>query len=158
MKTLVVYDSKFGNTEKVARIIAKAIDAQVFYVRQVAPWLIKSADLMIVGSPTQGGRPTQLLQDFLSRLPNDALLGCRVAAFDTRFAIQDHGTGLRVLMRVIGFAAGKLMKGLEAKGGSKVVEPEGFIVESTQGPLGPGEQDRAGRWAQAVLAAARRTR
>jgi hypothetical protein len=37
------------------------------------------------------------------------------------------------------------------KGGNLLVEPEGFFVEKTKGPLKEGELERAASWAEDVL-------
>ena len=67
MKVLIVYDSAYGNTEKVARAIGGVITGEVKVLRpgEVNPSELQSLDLLIVGSPTQGGRPTPAIQDFL---------------------------------------------------------------------------------------------
>ena len=50
-------------------------------------------------------------------------------------------------MSVIRYAAPRLAKELEKKGGKLVAEPEGFIVENKEGPLKQGEIERATKWA-----------
>ena len=63
MKTLIVYDSAYGNTEKIAKAIGDAItgEAKVLRVSEVNPSEFKTFDLLIVGSRTYGGRPTQAI-------------------------------------------------------------------------------------------------
>jgi flavodoxin len=58
-KTLVVYDSTYGNTEKIAQAIGEAIGGQILRVGEVNPADLKGFDLLIVGSPTRGGLPTE---------------------------------------------------------------------------------------------------
>lgn len=70
-----------------------------------------------------------------------------VAAFDTRFAAENHRIGLRILMYVIRYAAERIAKTLVNKGGKLVVKPKGFIVENKEGPLKQGERERAKAWA-----------
>ena len=95
-----------------------------------------------------GGRATPALDAFIKNLPVDSLQGKSVAAFDTRFESEDQGVGLRLLMSVIRYAAPRIAKGLEKKGGVLVTEPEGFIVENKEGPLKQGELERASMWAK----------
>lgn len=59
MKALIVYDSMYGNTEKIAKSIGGAItgDVKVLRISEVIPSELESLDFLIVGSPTQGGRP-----------------------------------------------------------------------------------------------------
>ena len=150
MKTLVVYDSLYGNTEKVAQASGKTTGGDVKFVGEVAPSELKGLDLLIVGSPTHGGRSKPTTQEFLDKIPANSLKGISVAAFDTRFEKSGHGIGLRLLMTVINFAAPKIATTLKKKGGNLVVPPEGFIVEGKEGPLKDGELERAKEWAKGI--------
>lgn len=154
MRTVVLYDSAYGNTEAVAQTIAKALRAygrsKALLITNASAGDLREAELVIVGSPTQGGRPTTGVQDFIKQLNPRALYGIRTAAFDTRFAKREQGRGLRLLMGVIGFAAPKIASLLKSKGGVIVGEPQGFIVGDTEGPLRQGELERAAAWARTL--------
>jgi flavodoxin len=157
MKTLVVYDSVYGNTEKIARAIADAIgpgdEVKLLRSGEATLSALEAVDLLIVGSPTQGGRPTSAIQTFLRNIPANALDKVDVTSFDTRFSAQESGMGLRILMRILGYAAGRIAGGLQAKGGHLATPPEGFIVEDKAGPLKPGELERAADWAKGICRA-----
>jgi flavodoxin len=151
MKTRIIYDSGFGNTEKVAQAIGKGLKAaQIVKASEATISNIKGLDLLIVGSPTYGGRPTQALQNFLNQIPAGALQGVSVAAFDTRFQPEKQKKALQLLMKVIGFAAPKIAESLKKKGGELLAPPEGFIVLGKEGPLAEGEQERAAKWADSL--------
>ena len=144
MKALVVYDSQYGNTEKIARAIGDAIpEARVLHASEAGQQDLEEVDLLIVGSPTHGGRPMGAIQTFLMNAPATAIKGINVAAFDTRFASR--------FAKVFGYAAGRIANPLKRKGGNLFVEPEGFFVEGTKGPLKEGELERAAGWAGAIL-------
>ena len=105
MMALVIYDSVFGNTEKVARTISGALDAESTSIRvtDVGNDQLKGLSLLIVGSPTRAFRPTKTISQFLNGIPENALRGVRVAAFDTRtpmegeiIYIQIHGEAIRL--------------------------------------------------------------
>ena len=147
MKTLVVYDSVYGGTEKIAKAIADAIgnDAEARRVGAVNPSDLKAFGLIIAGAPTNGGRPTPAMKDFLERVPT--LAGTPVAAFDTRLTSK--------LVAVFGFAAGKIASSLQEKGGTLVAPPQGFFVKGKEGPLKDGELERAASWAREVLEGAK---
>lgn len=153
MKTLIIYDSVYGNTESIAKAIGAGItgDVQVVRVGDVDPSILEGCNLLILGSPVHGGRSTPALDAFVKSLPADSLQGVSVAAFDTRFDAVEQGVGLRVLMSVIRYAAERLAKDLKRKGGTLIAEPEGFIVENKEGPLKRGELERATKWAQQLL-------
>jgi len=145
MKVLIVYDSVYGNTEKIAKAIGGAITGEVKVLRvdEANPSELKTIDLFIVGSPTQGGRPTPAIRDFLNKVPEPSLQGINVAAFDTRISTK--------LVGVFGYAAGRIAGNLKGKGGTLVVSPEGFFVKGTEGPLKEGELERAVGWARGIL-------
>jgi flavodoxin I len=149
MKALIIYDSTYGNTEKIAQAIGNGLtgDVKVARIGEVNPSELKTYDLLIVGSPVHGGRPTPELEAFIKQLPANSLKSISVAAFDTRFEAEDQGAGLRLLMSVIRYAAERIAKALVKKGGTLVAEPEGFIVENKEGPLKQGELERATKWA-----------
>ncbi len=144
MKALVVYDSAYGNTEKIARAIAGALADEVRLLRaaEASPGELEGASLLIVGSPTQGGRATPAVQEFLNKIPKDALKNISVAVFDTRVKA--------VIAKVFGYAAGRIASGLKEKGGSLTAPPEGFFVKGTEGPLVDGELERAASWAKGI--------
>lgn len=161
MKCLIVYESGFGNTAKVARSMGdalKAHEATVAQAAQVADADLAAADLVIVGSATRGFSPMPDTAAFLKRMPDGALAGKAVAAFDTRIVYEDVANPIfRFILTTFGrYAAPQIAKTLEQKGGRRVAEPEGFIVSDTEGPMEPGEIERAGKWAaQAADAASR---
>jgi flavodoxin len=145
MKTLIVYDSAYGNTEKIAKAIGVAITGEVKVLRpgEVNPSELQAVDLLIVGSPTQGGKPTPAIQDFLNKISEPAIKGINVAAFDTRFSTK--------LAAIFGYAAGKIAGSLTKKGGTIVLPPEAFFVKGKEGPLKEGELERAAGWAKRLL-------
>jgi flavodoxin len=148
MNALVVYDSVFGNTEKVAQSIAAALGAQAFPVGKMTAGQLRGLDLLVVGSPTRGFRPTEGIAKFLNGLSKDHLAGVRMAAFDTRIVLETiDSKALRFLVDKGGYAASTIAKTLEKKGGVLAAPPEGFFVTGEQGPLKDGELDRAAEWA-----------
>jgi flavodoxin len=147
MKTLVVYDSVYGNTEIIARAIGDAIPGEVKVVRvaQVNEEDLRSADLIIIGSPTHGSLPTEAVQGLLQRVGAPVRKGARAATFDTRLAWG-------FLERWGGFAAPKMADTLGAKGWTVVGEPGGFFVRGLKkGPLKRGEAERATTWAKGLV-------
>lgn len=137
MKALVVYDSTHGNTEKIAQAIGEAVGGQVLPVGEVSPIDLNGFDLLIVGSPTHGGFPTEGIDGLLKA--SLALAGINVAAFDTRTKTT-----------VFGYAAPKIARSLEKSSGNLLAPPEGFFVLGIQGPLMDGELERAAGWAKEI--------
>lgn len=145
MKALVVYDSVYGNTEKIAQAIGGAITGEVKVLRmgEVNPSELKTFDLLIVGSPTHGGRATPAMRDFLKKVSEPDIQGISVTAFDTRLTAR--------WVKIFGYAAGKIGRNLKKKGGSLILSPEGFFVKGTKGPLKEGELERAASWAEEIV-------
>ncbi|KUM42304.1 flavodoxin domain-containing protein [Arthrobacter sp. EpRS71] len=146
MKALVIYDSGFGNTKSIAEAIAtglSSLNAKVLPVGQLRPEDISSGDLLVVGSPINGWRPTQKTMEALSRLGSRGLAGVVAAGFDTRVKLFIHGD-----------AARKITKTLKEAGASTISKPMAFYVKGTEGPLLDGEMSRATAWGEELLSIA----
>ena len=146
MKALVVYDSTFGNTEQVAKAIAAGmgpdVDVRAIKASLADPAAATSVDLLVVGSPTNAGRPTRPVQEFIKRLP--ALgAGTRVAAFDTRVPQR--------WAAIFGYAGPRIASSLQAKGGRSLTSPEPFFVDGQKGPLQDGELAKATTWGRRLI-------
>lgn len=142
MKALVVYDSLHGNTEGIARAVAEAMGegTRALRAREAAADAVAAADLVVLGAPTHGGRPSPAMQEFLARVPESAWAGKRVAVFDTRLPAK--------WVRIFGFAAPKMARRLQRLGAILAAPSEGFFVKATAGPLLAGEEQRAAAWAR----------
>ncbi len=158
MKTLVIYDSFFGNTEKIAQAIGLALGSsaniQVLRVANVNLGQLAGLELLIVGSPTRSLRPSPAIATLIKSIPARGLNGVKVAAFDTRFTekkLKSLAFILPIMSNLFGYAAKPIADGLAKKGGRLIVPPEGFFVEDTEGPLKEGELERAANWAKQIL-------
>ena len=146
MKTLIVYDSVFGNTAQVAATMGQALAANVLKVSDVTPDDIQGVSLLIVGSPTRAFRPTPAVTAWLKSLPH--LSGMRIAAFDTRIDIDKADSKfLRGMVKLFGYAAAPIQKTLVKKGGTPAADAAWFYVSDNEGPLMDGERARAEQWA-----------
>jgi flavodoxin len=155
MKTLVIYFSKFGNTQKVAEAIADMLvqtgDARAISIDELTASGLKEVDLFIVGSPTYYLNVPDAVREFFKKIPDKGLVGKSVAAFDLsikrwrpmRLLTASHRLGLR--LRILG--------------GRTIVPAETFLVESNlpqdaalgQFNLRDGEIERAKAWAGSML-------
>ena len=143
----------YGNTEKIAKAIGDTItgEVRVLHASEASPSDVKSINLLIVGSPTQGFRATKPVQTFIEGIPKDVLKGMKIAAFDTRMPEAEVGKGLRFIMKMGGYAAPRIAEALKKKGGNLAAPPEGFLVKDKEGPLKEGELERAARWSKEVI-------
>ena len=142
----MVYESQFGNTRRVAEAIGQGLGTKVAAAGEVSTLDFQGLELLVVGSPTQGGRPMPGVQKFLAEIKPGQLKGVKVAAFDTRFELAKQNLFLKALMKTIGYAADKIAKVLVEKGGELAAKPEGFIVTGKEGPLAEEELARAREW------------
>lgn len=161
MKTLILYDSVYGNTEKIALSIGNALgpqeDVSVMKVSDAKPDQFTGLDLFIVGAPTQRFRTTPAMNDLLKMIPQNSLKGVKVAAFDTRLSTGEINKTpiLAFFVRLFGvnaYAARLIANQLKKKGAKLAVSPEGFFVEGMKGPLVEGELERAMNWARQIIA------
>ncbi|HSR30251.1 MAG TPA: flavodoxin domain-containing protein [Anaerolineae bacterium] len=158
MKAMVVYDSMYGNTEKIAEAIGGTLepgeDVELVRVSEVKPAQLMGVTLLIVGSPTQRFSPTGATTQFLKSIPKNGLEGVKVAAFDTRLT-ESEIEKVRILaffVGIFGYAAKPIADRLRNKGGQLIIAPEGFYVRDMEGPLLEGELGRAAHWAEQILA------
>ena len=123
MKALMVYDSVFGNTEKVAQAMAQALAAQAFRVGDVKPEHLVGLEALIVGSPTRAFSPTPAIKKWLNGLASKSLQGVTVAAFDTRIEVEKVDSAiLTFLAKLFGYAAKPIGNKLTKKGGDLFID------------------------------------
>lgn len=139
MNNLIIYDSNFGNTKKIAGVIGKDLQAKVIPVTKFDPQVLENVKLLIVGSPINGWQPTQNIRNFLSTLGKRQLKGVKVTSFDTRVDVFFHGNAGQLILRKLIWA-----------GGEKITDPEGFYVKTSQGPFFDDQIDRAHTWAESI--------
>ncbi len=149
MKAVVVYDSKFGNTERIARAIAEQLGAgepaAVVAASAASERDLAGIALLAVGGPTQGHGLSPDLRAFLMRIPQEAVRDVPTVTFDTRLPWARF---------LSGSAAAASAKRLAKKGARLLMPPESFLVAKSEGPLAEGELARASAWANDVRAKA----
>jgi hypothetical protein len=161
MRTLVVYESWFGNTQRVAEKVAAALapesEVEVVSVDDPRPSLAH-VDLVVLGAPTHvhglsstrsrkgaidqrgdAGEPGIGARGWIEQLPPSG--GARMAVFDTRA----HKPEL-----LVGSAAHGMARRVQRLGYRLAVEPESFFVQGTEGPLEEGELEHAWEWGRAL--------
>jgi flavodoxin len=143
MNSLVIYDSKFGNTEHVAQEMAKVLSdygpSKALHVSKVQDEDLQDITLLILGCPIQGWRPSAGMQAFIGKLTPEALEGVHVTCFDTR---------MHIARLLTGSAIKPMTKELKGKGVTLVASAQYFYVEGREGPLEEGEVSRAKEWAR----------
>lgn len=147
MKALVIYSSKFGNTEKIARTIADTLGngAKAVRVNDLTREMINRAKVLVIGSPTHMANPAISIYFLIRfRLTPRQLSKIKAAAFDTSLPHEKAGS-----------AANKIDQRLRDGGAFMLSSPRQFIVEDMKGPLAEGEIEKAKRWALEIKGAYR---
>lgn len=144
METLIVYDSKFGNTQKIAEAIAEALKpynkVQLSGLDKLLPEKLGAVDLLIVGGPTQAHGISPRMRHFTDGLEAASGVGMGAATFDTRF---------RMPAAISGSAAKTIAKRLKRAGVNVCEPPQSFFVTRGGTPqLEAGEVERAAAWAK----------
>lgn len=165
MRALVVYESMFGNTRKIAESIAVAIgehmSVHLVEVSQAPGTLDPDTELLVVGGPTHAhGMPTVETRSTAASRSESPLvsrgIGMRewlstlrpsagstlAAAFDTRInaPMVFTGSAARGYLELLGAAGFRLVQATESfHVGINAPQEDG---------LNPGEVDRAGKWAR----------
>jgi flavodoxin len=141
MRSLVVYHSRYGNTERIAQAIADGLsergEARAVPLSALGPHDLEHAQLVVLGAPTQWRGIAAPMRRFLRDLPRDAWFARPVAVFDTRYVGSPTRTGS---------AAAALARRLQAMNALLSSPPESFFVVGGQGPLEEGEVARARIW------------
>ncbi|NCC12643.1 MAG: flavodoxin family protein [Spirochaetia bacterium] len=157
MKILMVYDTMFGNTERIAQAMVDATgdqhQAELVRVQDVTIEQLQACDILVIGSPTHGFRPTPDISSRLKRLSSEVpAANFRYAVFDTRSDIdQIESKILSSMVRLFGYAAESMDKTMARRGFKRAEAPVGFIVHGKEGPLKDGEIDRATAWMRSVM-------
>jgi hypothetical protein len=175
MRTLVVYESVFGNTHKVADAIGRGVAAAdpqgelaVLPVSEATADVTAGTDLLIVGGPTH----MRGLSREMTR--GGAIRDARASEHEDTLDPDAEGPGLRdwfdmlsasghraaafdtrADMRLAGGAAKGIAKRLRRHGFTLIADPEGFFIEGQDGPLRDGELQRAESWGSAAVTGAR---
>lgn len=155
MKATIIYDSQYGHTQKIAEAIGEGLgeglDSTVIRVQDAkADDVLRDTDLLMIGSPTQGGWFTESVKSFLATLPEKSLKGKCAVSFDTSTLADNHGFVVGALTRLFGNAAPRIEKELKKKG-AHCFDSEIFYVVGKKGPLIHGEVERARAWATRIL-------
>ncbi|HXP21206.1 MAG TPA: flavodoxin domain-containing protein [Streptosporangiaceae bacterium] len=164
MRAVIVYESMFGSTKKVAEAIAEGLadcaEVSVVPVTSADAHILDGADLVVAGGPTHthgmsrpgtrkmAGKPgseAELVpgadsgpgvREWLASLGRLEVAG---AAFDTR---------LQGLPGFTGRASKSIRRHLARHGARIAASPGSFLVEGLTGALVEGELERARAWGE----------
>jgi flavorubredoxin len=135
-KAIIVYDTVYGNTEKVARALAQGLEssgtakATLSRASETDVTNLSEYDIVIVGAPTHALNASKPIREFLGGIGGSVLKGKKAFAF-----------GTKVKNRMAGNAAKHIEKELSKLGAVIVRESVCAIVKGREGPLEDGTED-----------------
>jgi len=88
MKGIVIYDTAYGNTRKIAETITETlkesgIEVDLFDVKDVKKLSGMNYSFLVLGSPTKFGTMSLTIRFFLDKVKNEEWMNKSFAAFDT---------------------------------------------------------------------------
>jgi len=134
-RAAIIYDTKFGNTEKVARALAEGmkkhgVKVDCLKIDEVNISKVGDYDLFAIGGPTHLFGLSRPMEAFLQKLENLDIGGKRAFAFDTKLK-----------SRLSGSAGKRIEKKLKKLGMSIVKSRVSAIVRGGEGPLDNGAEE-----------------
>jgi flavodoxin len=142
-KGIVVYDSNFGNTEKIARALARGMEgkgAKVDRLRidEVNIEGLVGYDFIAVGGPTHILRTSKPMKAFLEKLRTVDLSGLKGFSFDTRNESRLNSRHWLLLEN----SAARVIEGVLKNRKVGIVRPRcSALVEEKEGPLHDGMEE-----------------
>jgi menaquinone-dependent protoporphyrinogen IX oxidase len=145
MKGIVVYDTSYGNTRKIAETIAETLkesgmEVDAFYVKNVRKLSAKDYNFLVLGSPTKFGTMSLAMRFFLGKVKSKEWMNKPFAAFDTENPEN--------IERKEGSAAEKIAEKLVEKQMNQLLPVLKAVVLGWKGPLQEGEIERAKEYAR----------
>jgi hypothetical protein len=163
VRALVVYESMFGNTEKVAAAIRdgleRAIDTELVRVDRCPAQLAADVRLLVVGGPTHAFSMSRASTRADASSQGDVVMppqtGIRewidaVDAGTARAVVATFDTRITKVRRLPGSAAKAAAKALRRRGFKAITEPASFYVDESVGPVSEAELTRAREWGELV--------
>jgi len=150
MKGIVVYDTSYGNTKKIAEIIAETLkelkmEVDFFYVKDVKKLNGNDYDFLVLGSPTKFGTMSFTFKRFLGKVKSEEWVKKPFAAFDTE---NPENVERSKVENKEWSAAEKISEKLREKKMSQLLPVLKALVIGQKGPLVDGEVNRAKEYAR----------
>jgi flavodoxin len=140
IRAAVIYDSNFGNNEKLAKALSAGLEragvhVDLLKIGEFNHTKIQDYELICLGGPTHITRTSQNMRDFLDEIKKVNLRGKKGFCFGTRM-------DSRMNIFDINGSAKKIEGKLRRRGLKMVKEAVNVIVEGREGPLAEGSENR----------------
>jgi menaquinone-dependent protoporphyrinogen IX oxidase len=150
MKSIIIYDTSYGNTKKIAETIAETlkesgVEADLFHLKEVKKLNAKDYNLLVLGSPTKFGTMSFSVKSFLGKVKSEEWTGKPFAAFDTE---NPENVEQSRLQKKEWSAAEKIADKLKEKKMHQLSPVLKALVLGWKGPLVEGEIERTKNYAR----------
>lgn len=148
MKGVVIYDTTYGNTKKIAEAITETLkesglEVDICHVKDIKE-LSGDYDFLMLGSPTKIGTMSWAVRGFIGKkIKGEEWANKPFAAFDTE--------GESIMKKGGGSAAEKISKKLEDKELKQLQPTLKVAVLGMKGPLKDGEIEKAKEYAKKLV-------
>ncbi len=138
-----MFESKYGNTEKIARAIAEGLkeggleSIECRALSQSGEEDFQGKDLWVLGTPTHYGTVPFRFSTLLKNALKEDHPNVRAAIFDTRMKDFPRGSVVK-------------LKKILVKKNKPVIAEDSFVVVGMRGPLAEGEEERARRFGKDI--------
>jgi len=160
MNSIIVYDTSYGNTKKIAETIAETLkesgmEVTLFKVNEVKKLSAKDYNLLVLGSPTKFGTMTFAMKWFLGKVKSEEWMNKPFAAFDTE---NPENIEQSQLQNKEWSAAEKIAEKLKEKKMNQLAPVLKALVLGQKGPLVEGEINRARDYASELASKLKETK
>ena len=150
MKGIIVYDTSYGNTKKIAETIAETlkesgIEVDLFDVKDVKKLSAKDYNFLVLGSPTKFGTMSLAIRFFLGKVKSEEWMNKPFAAFDTE---NPENIERAHIENKEWSAAEKIAERLRDKKMNQLLPVLKAAVLGQKGPLQEGEIERTKDYAR----------
>ena len=147
MKGIVVYDTSYGNTKKIAETITETlkelgIEVNLSYVKDVKKLSAQDYNFLVLGSPTKFGTMSFAIRFFLGKVKSEEWMNKPFAAFDTENPEN--------VEKKQGSASEKIAARLIEKKMKQLLPVLKALVFEMKGPLKEGEIERTKEYAKGL--------
>ncbi|GAA1615486.1 flavodoxin family protein [Kribbella sancticallisti] len=163
VRALIVYESMFGNTEKVALAIRdgleRAVDTDVVRVDRCPASLPHDVRLLVVGGPTHAFSMSRASTRADASSQGDVVMPAKtgirewidgLAGGSRRAVVATFDTRVTKVRRLPGSAAKAAVRALRRHGFTTIADPSSFYVDDSIGPVSDAELERAREWGELV--------
>ncbi len=150
MKGIVVYDTSYGNTKKIAETIAETlkesgIEVDLLFVKDVKKLSAKDYDFLVLGSATKFGTMSFAVEFFLGRVKSEEWMNKPFSVFDTE---NPENIERARIENKEWSAAEKIAEKLRDKKMKQLLPVLKAAVLRQKGPLKEGEIERTKEYAR----------